>query len=396
MSSSAGTAGVPVNLATTGFSRNGRIPWFIWSCITASACIMAGLYWDISWHETIGRDTFWTPAHLLIQFAAVLTAASSCYLIFGTTFGRKPAAIQTSVSVLGFRGPLGAFICAWGGAAMLVSAPFDNWWHNAYGLDVKIVSPPHALLALGIAGIMWGGVVLILGQMNRAEGAERRRLEWLLIFSGGFMVILDMLFKLEYTNRVFMHGMTLYFVVSIWLPVQLEVIARASGWKFARTAITAIYSVFFLLALWIFPLFPGEPKLGPVYQHVTHFIPLHFPVLLVVPAFALDLLWPKMIKANWNQWIQAAVAGIVFVVVLIAVQWPFGTFLLSPAARNWFFGTQYFYFALPSGAASVRNVFINLETARWFWIHFGLALVAAFLSTRLGITWGNWMRRVRR
>ena len=33
---------------------------------------------------------------------------------------------------------------------MLTSAPFDNWWHNAYGLDVKIVSPPHTLLILGI------------------------------------------------------------------------------------------------------------------------------------------------------------------------------------------------------------------------------------------------------
>jgi len=32
---------------------------------------------------------------------------------------------------------------------MLTSAPFDNWWHNAYGLDVKIVSLPHSILALG-------------------------------------------------------------------------------------------------------------------------------------------------------------------------------------------------------------------------------------------------------
>ena len=30
---------------------------------------------------------------------------------------------------------------------MLTSAPFDNWWHDAYGLDVKIISPPHMFLA---------------------------------------------------------------------------------------------------------------------------------------------------------------------------------------------------------------------------------------------------------
>src|SRR5258708_2005773 len=308
MSTTVVTTHAPSRTSGLTLAKSETIPWYIWSCIAASTGIMSGLYWDISWHQTIGRDTFWTPAHLLIQFGAILTAVSSSTLIFRTTFGQDEAAKRASVNVLGFRGPLGAFICAWGGAAMLVSAPFDNWWHNAYGLDVKIVSPPHAVLAVGIAGIMWGGVVLILGQMNRAEGAQRRRLELMLIFSGSFMVILDMLFKLEYTNRIFMHGLTMYLVIGIWLPVLLEVIARASGWRFARTAITSIYSVFFLLALWIFPLFPGEPKLGPVYQHVTHFIPLHFPVLLVAPAFALDLLWPKMIKANWNQCLQAAVA----------------------------------------------------------------------------------------
>jgi len=32
---------------------------------------------------------------------------------------------------------------------MLASAPFDDWWHNAYGLDVRIISPPHMVLAAG-------------------------------------------------------------------------------------------------------------------------------------------------------------------------------------------------------------------------------------------------------
>jgi len=53
------------------------IPWFVWAGALAALCIPVGLYWDISWHETIGRDTFWTPAHLMIQFAAVLAAIYS-------------------------------------------------------------------------------------------------------------------------------------------------------------------------------------------------------------------------------------------------------------------------------------------------------------------------------
>ncbi len=393
MSSSASTAPFAANLSFAG-SNLRRIPWYVWSCVVASTTIMAGLYWDISWHETIGRDTFWTPAHLLIQFAALLTAVSSSYLIFSTTFGGNMAAKQASVNVLGFRGPLGAFICAWGGAAMLTSAPFDNWWHEAYGLDVKIISPPHALLALGIAGIMWGGVIMILGQMNRAEGAQRKHLEWMLVTSGGFMVVLDMLFKLEYTNRIFMHSAIMYTVVSIWTPLLLEALPRASGWRWARTTMAGIYTAFFLLALWIFPFFPGEPKLGPVYQHVTHFIPLPFPILLIVPAIVLDLLWPRI--ANWNKWTQATVAGSAFVVALVAVQWPFATFLMSRATENWIFGTHYYYFALPSESSNVRHVFLHLESPRLIMWRTILAFVAAILSTRVGIAWGDWMRRVRR
>jgi hypothetical protein len=51
---------------------------------------------------------------------------------------------------------LGAFIAGWGDIAMLASAPFDNWWHNAYGLDVKIVSPPHMVLFTGIFAVIVG------------------------------------------------------------------------------------------------------------------------------------------------------------------------------------------------------------------------------------------------
>lgn len=376
-------------------AKSPRIPWYIWACVVASVCIATGLYWDISWHESIGRDTFWTPAHLLIQFAAVLAAIYSGYLIFGATFTRNPQARSATVNVLGFRGPLGAFICAWGGAAMLTSAPFDNWWHEVYGLDVKIVSPPHVLLAMGISALMWGGVLMIVAQMNRSEGAERRHLEWLLMISGGFIVILSMLFKLEYTNRVFMHSGIFYLAIAIGLPFFWEAISIASGWRWARTMMSAIYTLFFLLALWIFPLFPAEPKLGPVYQHVTHMIPLHFPILIVVPAIVLDLITPKL--RDKSKWLWSVVAGVIFVVTLIAVQWPFANFLMSPAARNWFFGTHYFLFFLPPNTHQVNNTFAPWELTRaHFWSNMAWAFVAAIAGEQIGMMFGKWLRKVRR
>src|SRR3954470_8188003 len=203
-------------------SRVEAVPWLVWANVIASMCISTGLYWDISWHETIGRDSFWTPAHLLIQFGAVMGAFGSAWVIMQTTFGGDTEERRNSVNVLGFRAPLGAFIAAWGGGAMLTSAPFDNWWHEAYGLDVKIISPPHMLLAIGIGGTMWGAAILCVSYLNRAESSGREGLRRVLLFIGGFIVILSMTLKLEYTNRVLLHSGISYLVISIGVLLMLE------------------------------------------------------------------------------------------------------------------------------------------------------------------------------
>src|SRR6185437_17138608 len=121
--------------------RRSGIPWYIWCATLAVTSATIGAHWDISWHSSIGRDTFWTPAHMAIYLCGVLAAISCGYAILSSTFGRSDEAKQSTVRIWGFRGPLGAFIASWGGIAMLTSAPFDDWWHSAYGLDVKIVSP---------------------------------------------------------------------------------------------------------------------------------------------------------------------------------------------------------------------------------------------------------------
>jgi hypothetical protein len=45
----------------------------------------------------------------------------------------------------------------------------------------------------------------------------------------------------------------------------------------------------------------------------------------------------------------------------------------------------------------MRNVFMQTEaTAASFWIHMGIAFVAAIIMTELGTRWGEWMRQIRR
>src|SRR5437016_9731000 len=116
------------------YGRADSIPWTIWCMFAGIACGLVGGQWDISWHLSIGRDSFWTPAHILIQLTGILAGIACAYAILSTTFHKASPTRDVSVQVLGFRAPVGAFIAVWGCVAMLASAPFDNWWNIAYGL----------------------------------------------------------------------------------------------------------------------------------------------------------------------------------------------------------------------------------------------------------------------
>jgi hypothetical protein len=374
------------------------IPWYLWCVVLAVTSVSIGAHWDVSWHRSIGRDSFWTPAHMAIYACGVLAGIACGYLVMVTTF-RKPAAmVASSVEIFGFRAPLGAFIASWGGIAMLTSAPFDNWWHNAYGLDVKIISPPHTLLMVGVFAVSVGTLIMLVGALNRARdfGNEvtARHLQWMILYVGGLMVVFQMFFRTEYTFDVLLHGSTAYIAMGVGMPTLLAILWLTSRNRWASTWAALIYMVFLIGAILILPLFPAEPKLGPVYQQVTHFIPPKFPVLLVVPAFLMDLIWSR--TQSWKPWLVALVSGPVFVLSLVAVQWPFASFLMTGAAQNRFFGAGYFAYMEPSASYDVLRKFVEPQSGAPLFEGLALACLFASLSTWLGIALGRWMRGVQR
>jgi hypothetical protein len=368
------------------------VPWYLWCSALAVTSAYVGGYWDISWHRSIGRDTFWSPPHMAIYACAVLAGLSSAYLILTTTFGRNAALGGAGVRIWGLSAPLGAFISAWGGLAMLASAPFDDWWHGAYGLDVRIVSPPHMVLASGFFGIEIGAVMLLLAFMNRATDAQRVALRRLFLYVGGVAVSESLLLKLEYINRSDMHTASFYSVVVLGTSAILVAVAVASRQRWACTAMASVYSAFALGFLWLLPLFPAEPKLGPVYHPVTHFIPWEFPLLVIVPAFAVDLLLQR--TGGWRPLLRAPAAGLVFLGAFVAVQWPFASFLMTPLARNWFFGAAYMDFSTRPSSPYARFEFAaaNAPLGRGMLA----AALLACLMMWLGLHAGRAMQRVKR
>src|SRR2546422_96466 len=256
-----GSVAVPVAAASTARARDeGRawgVPWYVAAVLVAATRAVVGVIWDISWHRTIGRDTFWTPAHLAIYLAGALAGAACGWLVLKTTFAGTPEQRAAGVSFWGFRGPLGAWVCIWGAIAMIASAPFDNWWHNAYGLDVKIISPPHTLLALGFVGIELGALLMVVALQNRAAGeagatGTGRAFQLLYAYAAGIILLNGVTMGMEYVgfpNHA--HNALYYKIAAVGGPFSLAAFGRASRLRWPATAAAAVYMGVTLLMIWV-------------------------------------------------------------------------------------------------------------------------------------------------
>ncbi|HEX7117311.1 MAG TPA: hypothetical protein VF212_00890 [Longimicrobiales bacterium] len=378
-------------------ARAAATPWTLYAALFGATSIAVGVEWDISWHKTIGRDTLWTPAHLAIYLGGIVAGAAGGWRVLRTTFGRDAPARAASVRFWGFRGPLGAWACIWGAFAMVTSAPFDDWWHNAYGLDVKILSPPHTVLALGIVAILLGALFLAASHQNRGGGPDDvHRSRLLFAYAAGLLVEAAAIMTTEFTHRVYMHGSLFYRVVCAVFPFFIVAGARASALRWPATTITAVYSAVRLSMVWLLPLFPAEPRLGPIFQDIDHMVPLDFPLLLIVPAAALDVALRRG-RDSGRAGRRAIVLGAAFFATFVPAQWVFADFLQSPASANWIFATDNHFYGMPPDAYAARRLYVPTDAdARAALAGMAVALLLAVASARLGLWWGAWMARVRR
>ena len=367
--------------------------WPLYAVLFSSVSIVIGLIWDISWHRSIGRDSFWSPPHLLEQLAAFVAGTSCGWIVLRTTFAGSAAAHARSVRFWGFRGPLGAWVCIWGTLAMIASAPFDNWWHNAYGLDVKIISPPHMVLAWGMIAIQVGAILMALARQNRAEPSEQRRLSMIYAMSAGILLTMHATVLMEYAafpND--MHSTRFYRITAIGMPIILTATARPSRLRWPATTTAAVYMSIVLVLMWTLQLFPATPLLAPIYNSVTHMVPPPFPLLLVVPALVIDVL---MRRIRGRDWTLALSLGVSFVAVMLAVHWWWGEFMLSPAARNFLFNADLWDYNIKPGPW--RYEFWDAETTvADFAKGLGIAVLTAVAGSRLGLWIGTGMSRVQR
>ncbi len=370
------------------------VPWYVWAVVFASTSVVVGGIWDISWHRTIGRDTFWTAAHMAIYLGGAVAGLSCGWLVLRTTFAQSAAADHAAgVTFWGFRGPLGAWVCIWGSFAMIASGPFDDWWHNTYGLDVEILSPPHTVLAAGIIAIQIGAMLMVVSRQNNS-GADSWLARLLFVYAGAVVIVALATVATEYVAFPNDQRNAEFYLVSAGIfPLFFVGISRASLSRWGATGAATVYMALTVLMIWILQLFPAEPLLGPILRPVENMVPPAFPLLLVVPALAVDVLMRTLPgqASRLRPWIISGAIGVAFVAVLLAVQWYFSAFLIGEGARNFFFGAdQWDYNTLP-GPWQYEFWGSTVQASALLW-----AALIAFASARTGLWWGGWMSRVRR
>jgi hypothetical protein len=107
--------------------------------------VVIGFYWDVAWHIDNGRDQeLFTPSHvmILVGLGGLIYAAGIAVLF---------ASIEKADTALrwGFlHVPWAAVLLVALGLGGVTAFGFDALWHEAYGVDVTLWSPPHIQLVV--------------------------------------------------------------------------------------------------------------------------------------------------------------------------------------------------------------------------------------------------------
>src|SRR5207245_840534 len=112
----------------------------------------------------------------------------------------------------------------------------------------------HTVLAMGASGVIVGGILLIMAQLNRAAPELRTRIETVFLVMVGFLMLGVQSDLIELSNRALMHSAIFYRALVVPYPVQLLVARRVSSRRWACTFVAAVYTMLSLGQQWILPL----------------------------------------------------------------------------------------------------------------------------------------------
>ena len=189
-------------------------------------------YWDEAWHTDVGRDTAWSAPHLLLYGSVAVVGIGVA--IWGV---RVLVALRSLRSTLAQVPLLAASLGALGA---LVAAPIDAAWHEAYGRDSVLFSPPHMLVVLASTALVLG----VLGGLPTQARALRATAGVLLLANAVAVVFeyeadVPQFTEVLYLPLLLLTGLAATWVVARAVPLRFPVTTVVIGYAALRLAIAA-------------------------------------------------------------------------------------------------------------------------------------------------------------
>ncbi|MEQ4722062.1 hypothetical protein [Nonomuraea sp. B19D2] len=136
-------------------------------------------YWDDAWHTDIGRDDALIPPHLLLYGAVAV--AGLAVAVWGA------AVVWRARSLAGVLRDPGLSTAATGGAVTLGAGVADAWWHEMFGRDSVLWSPPHILAVFGTVALIVG----VLAGLGKNAPPGLRSVAGALLLGSALIAVLE-------------------------------------------------------------------------------------------------------------------------------------------------------------------------------------------------------------
>jgi len=140
--------------------------------------VVAGA-WDAWWHVALGRESFWSPPHLLLYSSTILAISLGL-----STWYKTRKSVWRNLAIALTLVPL--------------SAPFDEVWHGVFGEEAVnslliMWSPPHLVLI----GSLMASFILLLPLIERDLNHQARALLGALVFAAIYNLLLFVIAPFE-------------------------------------------------------------------------------------------------------------------------------------------------------------------------------------------------------
>lgn len=211
-------------------------------------------YWDIYSHRVffVDLDPWWNPAHLMLQ-------AGAAGIVVGLWIGFRQNTQKESYK-LGFR------VAQLGAILEVIAGVWNEIWHIIY-LTEPIISPPHALLVIGMMSVIVGMAIGMTQYYHKISIQTDNRKITLPILSALLMMFTS-IWLVSSGSVIYVAGITTDFLLRSIMVGLLSVISTLVIipvlWIIQKKGSVTVIVLTFNLINWIFLVpYVGNPPYFP-------------------------------------------------------------------------------------------------------------------------------------